>query len=314
MDKLRLPEALENSQRVLVAGAGGGFDVYAGLPIYERLRSLGKKVFLANLSFVCLGTTGAQPLTRALYVVESSTTGQDFYFPERTLAQFLSRRGENVQIYAFEKLGVAPIREGYSHLVQSLGLDAIVLVDGGTDILLRGDEAGLGTPAEDMASLAAVAAMNVPTRIVACVGFGVDTYHGVCHANWLENVAALTAEGAFFGATALLQRMPEVRLYLDAVNAADMATSRQPSIVNGSIASAIEGHFGDYHRNPRTESSKLFINPLMSLLWAFDLPAVARRNLYLDRLADTETNWDIHLAIAQFSETVRHRPWEAIPH
>lgn len=314
MDKLRLPEALENSQRVLVAGAGGGFDVYADLPIYERLRSLGKKVFLANLSFVCLGTTGAQPLTRALYVVESSTTGQDSYFPERTLAQFLSRRGENVQIYAFEKLGVAPIREGYSHLVQSLGLDAIVLVDGGTDILLRGDEAGLGTPAEDMASLAAVAAMNVPTRIVACVGFGVDTYHGVCHANWLENVAALTAEGAFLGATALLQRMPEVRLYLDAVNAADMATSRQPSIVNGSIASAIEGHFGDYHRNPRTENSKLFINPLMSLLWAFDLPAVARRNLYLDRLADTETNWDIHLAIAQFSETVRHRPWEAIPH
>jgi hypothetical protein len=314
MDELRLPSAIENSQRVLVAGAGGGFDVYAGLPIYERLRLLGKNVFLANLSFVSLGTTGAQPLTRALYAVEPTTTGQDFYFPERTLAQFLSRRGENVTVYAFEKLGVAPIREGYKHLVQELGLDAIVLVDGGTDILLRGDEAGLGTPAEDMASLAAVAATNVLARIVACVGFGVDTYHGVCHANWLENVAALSAEGAFLGATALLERMPEVRLYLDAVNFADMVTPKQPSIVSGSIVSAIEGRFGDYHRNPRTQSSKLFINPLMSLLWAFDLAAVARRNLYLDRLADTETSWDIHLAIERFGETVRRRPWEAIPH
>jgi len=314
MDELRLPSAIENSQRVLVAGAGGGFDVYAGLPIYERLRSLGKKVFLANLSFVCLGTTSAQGLTRALYAVEPTTTGQDLYFPERTLAQFLSRRGENVRIFAFEKLGVAPIREGYTQLVESLGLDAIVLVDGGTDILLRGDEASLGTPAEDMASLAAVAAMNVPTRIVACVGFGIDAYHGVCHANWLENVAALTAEGAFLGATALLERMPEVRLYLDAVNAAEMTTSRQPSIVNGSIVSAIEGRFGDYHRNPRTQSSTLFINPLMSLLWAFDLAAVARRNLYLDRLADTETNWDVHLAIEHFCEIVRRRPWETIPH
>jgi hypothetical protein len=314
MDELRLPSALENSQRVLVAGAGGGFDVYAGLPIYERLRSLGKQVFLANLSFVCLEATDAQALTRALYAVEPTTTGADVYFPERTLAQFLSRRGENVRIYAFEKLGVRPVREGYTHLAQSLNLDAIVLIDGGTDILLRGDEAGLGTPAEDMTSLAAVAAINVPTRIVACVGFGVDAYHGVCHANWLENVAALTADGAFLGATALLERMPEVRLYLDAVSAADMATPWQPSIVNGSIASAIEGHFGDYHRSSRTHSSKLFINPLMSLLWIFDLAAVARRNLYLDRLEDTETNWDVHLAIAHFCETVRRRPWESIPH
>src|ERR1700687_3610039 len=126
MDELRLPSVVENSQCVLVAGAGGGFDVFAGLPIYERLRLLGKQVFLANLSFVSLGNTGAKALTRALFEVEASTTGQDFYFPERTLAQFLSRRGENVKVFAFEKLGVAPIREGYTHLVQSLGLDAIV--------------------------------------------------------------------------------------------------------------------------------------------------------------------------------------------
>jgi hypothetical protein len=314
MDELRLPSAIENSQRILVAGAGGGFDVYAGLPVYERLRLLGKKVYLANLSFVSLGATNAHALTRGLYAVEPGTNGQDLYFPERTLAQYLSRRGEDVRVYAFEKLGVAPIREGYAHLVQSLGLDAIVLVDGGTDILLRGDEAGLGTPSEDMASLAAVAAMDVPTRVVVCVGFGVDTYHGVCHANWLENVAALTADGAFLGATALLERMPEVRLYLDAVNAADMTTRERPSIVNGSIASAIQGHFGDYHRNQRTQSSKLFISPLMSFLWAFDLAAVAGRNLYLDRLEDTETIRDVHLAIEYFRETVRCRPWQARPH
>lgn len=30
MDDLRLPSFLERSSRVLVAGAGGGFDVYAG--------------------------------------------------------------------------------------------------------------------------------------------------------------------------------------------------------------------------------------------------------------------------------------------
>lgn len=314
MNKLQLPSSLENSQRILVSGAGGGFDVYAGLPIYERLRCLGKQVFLSNLSFTLLEATDAVMLTRALYVVEPKTKGADAYFPERTLSQFLSRSGDTVGVYTIAKLGVAPVREAYEYLVQSLHLDAVVLVDGGTDILLRGDEQSLGTPAEDMTSLAAVAAIKLPTRIIACVGFGVDTYHGVCHANWLENAAALNAENALLEVTAMLKSMPEVQLYLRAVEAAEYGSLPQPSIVNSSIASAIEGHFGDYHRGPRTRDSTLFINPLMSLLWMFDLGAVARRNLYLSRLAATQSIWDVHRTIADFHSTVRHRPTQNIPH
>ena len=53
-----------------------------------------------------------------------------------------------------------PLREAYRALIAHHGIDAIVLVDGGTDILMRGDEAGLGTPEEDMLSLAAVAGLD----------------------------------------------------------------------------------------------------------------------------------------------------------
>jgi hypothetical protein len=315
MDDLRLPKTLESSERILVAGAGGGFDVYAGLPLYERLRSLGKRAFLANVSFSYLGGTDAKQLTRALYAVEATSSGDASYFPERTLARFLARRGEAATVYALDKLGVAPVRDAYAHLARSLELDAVVLVDGGTDILLRGDEAGLGTPTEDMTSLAAVAALeHVPARVVACVGFGIDAFHGVCHAHWLENVAALAAEGAFLGAQALVDRMPEVRLYLDAVADAEKATPGQASIVNGSVASAIEGRFGDAHRSERTRGSTLFINPLMALLWTFDLAAVARRNLYLSALRDTEDVWDVQDIIQAFRERVRPRTRTAIPH
>jgi hypothetical protein len=314
MDELRLPRALEASRRILVAGAGGGFDVYAGLPVYERLRSLGRDVFLANLSFTYLPGTNARKLTSALYAVDAATGGGDGYFPERTLSRFLARGGQDATVFAFDKVGVVPVREGYEHLVKQLQLDAIVLVDGGTDILMRGDEAGLGTPAEDMTSLAAVAALDVPVRLVACVGFGVDAYHGVCHAHWLENVAALAKEGALLGATALVEQMPEVRRYLDAVADAAAATPGRPSIVNGSIASAIEGHFGDHHRSIRTAGNTLFINPLMTLLWMFDLPAVARRSLYLDQLAATDSIWDVQGAIEAFRDEVRPRRRVPIPH
>src|SRR5260370_40342099 len=50
--------ALDGARRVLVAGAGGGFDVFCGLPLYFALRDAGRQVFLANLSFAPLHRVG----------------------------------------------------------------------------------------------------------------------------------------------------------------------------------------------------------------------------------------------------------------
>jgi len=36
---------------IIIAGAGGGYDIFCGLPLYFALKTLGKKVFLANLTF-----------------------------------------------------------------------------------------------------------------------------------------------------------------------------------------------------------------------------------------------------------------------
>lgn len=51
--QLNLPilEQLASCERILIAGAGGGFDIFAGLPLYFTLRELGKTVHLANFSF-----------------------------------------------------------------------------------------------------------------------------------------------------------------------------------------------------------------------------------------------------------------------
>src|SRR4051794_2770789 len=42
--------ALSKARRVLIAGAGGGFDVYAGLPLAIALWDADVEVYLANLS------------------------------------------------------------------------------------------------------------------------------------------------------------------------------------------------------------------------------------------------------------------------
>jgi hypothetical protein len=138
-------------------------------------------------------------------------------------------------------------------------------------------------------------------------------YHGVCRAHFLENVAALTRAGGFLGAFSLLPGMPEAEAFVDAVAFAQERTGR-PSIVNGSIAAAVRGEFGDVQFTARTRGSELFINPLMALYFGFDLQAVAERSLYLPLLEGTRTIFDVALRIEAFRHTVAVRPRRPIPH
>lgn len=309
---------LRGAQRVLVAGAGGGFDIYAGLPLALALRSAGKEVHLANLSFADLyGLATDVWLDRDVAAVRPDTVARGDYFPELALSRWLERQGLPSTVYAFPRSGVQPLRDAYRTLLDHLGpVDAIVLVDGGTDILLRGDEHGLGTPEEDMASLAAVAGLDaIPERLVACLGFGVDAYHGVNHALVLENLAALDREGGYLGAFSLPRESREGALYLDAVAHAQESTPGHPSIVNGSVAAAVRGDFGDVRFTERTRNSELFVNPLMALYFCVDAPTLARHNLYLDRLENTALMRQISSVIAEFrDELPRQRPPRAYPH
>ncbi|MEO8338057.1 MAG: DUF1152 domain-containing protein [bacterium] len=304
---------LANCERILIAGAGGGFDVYAGLPLAHALWRRGQTVHLANLSFTNLAESDAGRLTPALCVVTPETTGPD-YFPERALSQFLSGEGLPSTVHAFSRVGVRQLLVAYKALAAQLALDAIVLVDGGTDLLMFGDEEGLGTPIEDMTSLAAVGQLRIAHRHVACVGFGIDAYHGVCHSHFLENVAALESDGAYHGAFSIPRSTAEGALYLKAVAHAERHHRDHPSIVNGSIAAALEGKFGDVQFSQRTAGTELFINPLMGIYFTFDLMGLCHRNQYLRELVDAPSVFHVEAIISAHHRQVVHRARRLIPH
>lgn len=312
---LPLFERLEGCRNVLVAGGGGGFDVYAGLPLAFALASAGATVHLANLSFSALDAPESW-IAPGLAEVRAATPGAGDYFPERTLARWLSARGHDQPVYAFARTGVLPLRESYRLLADRLELDAVVLVDGGTDILMRGDESRIGTPEEDMASLAAVRDLtDVPVRIVTCLGFGIDYYHGVSHALVLENIAALIRSGHYLGAFSIPPDSPEALAYLDAVDHARRTTPTRPSIVNGQIAAAIRGEVGNSQFTTRTAGSDLFINPLMEMYFSFDLEGLAQNVAYLDALADTRTRAQVSLAIETYRYDIdEYRAARPFPH
>ncbi|MHA6764336.1 DUF1152 domain-containing protein [Streptacidiphilus sp. PAMC 29251] len=309
---------LRDARRILVAGAGGGFDIYAGLPLALALRASGKEVHLANLSFADLdGLDLGVWLAPDVAAIRPGTVARGDYFPERSLARWLELQGMPSTVHALSRTGVAPLRAAYRALVDQLGgVDAIVLVDGGTDILMRGDESGLGTPEEDMASLGAVSGMpEIPQRLVSCLGFGIDAFHGVNHVQVLENLAALERDGAYLGALSIPRDSREGALYLDAVAHAQASTPTHPSIVNGSIAAALRGEVGDVQFTERTSRSELFVNPLMAVYFTVDLVGLAERNLYLGLLERTQLTRQISSLVESFREGLpAWRPPRMFPH
>jgi len=285
-----LLEQLGPCERVLLVGAGGGYDVYCGLPLFHWLRARGKTAFLASLSF------------RGGPLEEVNRPGSQ---PEECLSQFLQE-----PVYRFGAGGTQEIFAHYKQLSESLNLDALVLVDGGTDSLLRGDEPGLGSPGEDVASLAAAHLLDLPTKLLACLGFGLDAHHHVCHAYVLEAAADLTESGDFLGAFSLLPHMQELQLLADAVEFVKNHPGTRPSIIAGSVVAAANGQFGDVHVSPRTRGSLLLINPLMAMYWGFRVDGLAKRCLYLNQIVNTQSRGEITQAIHRFREGITLRPWK----
>ncbi len=313
---MRIPffNELDGAKNILIAGAGGGFDVFCGLPLYFWLKKAGKTVHLANLSSGALGFCDAENPVPALWRITAQTAATK-YFPEMHLSAWLTERQGETPIFAIAPAGARPVSAAYEWLARTFQPDALILVDGGTDSLMRGDEAGLATPEGDAVSLLAASALqNIPTKLLVCLGFGIDAHGGVCHAHFLENVAALAVQDAYLGAWSLVHGTEEFQFYQEACEFTFARLPQQPSIVNTSIIAAVSGNFGDVHPTRRTEGSKLFINPLLGLYWGFCLDGVARRSLYLDQIRNTETAEEVALAIERFRDSLPTiRPWTAIP-
>lgn len=228
-------QRLRGSRHVLLAGAGGGFDVYAALPLAIALRDAGIESSLASLSFAHLDVLGVDHwLEPSLAVIRPDTPGAfDDYFPERSLARWLETNDLPATVYAFPKTGVQPLRAAYRALLDHLNADAVVLVDGGTDLLLRGDESGLGTPEEDMASLAALHGLDAPIKLAAALGFGIDAHHGVNHAQVLENIAAIDRNGGYLGAFSIPARADPARFISTRLNTLTAPQPRTPPSCTG---------------------------------------------------------------------------------
>lgn len=301
--------ALPPGSRVLLAGAGGGYDVLGAVPLLVELEALGHEVHLGSVTFSDPKLLdGSVEEAQGCFVVHPDGAAEDIYCPEAWLARWLTRRaGATRVVRAWEKTGAAPLRDHLAALREGLHLDAVVLVDGGIDAILRGDETVLGTPEEDLVSLAAARNAGIAHRFMACVGFGAELRDGIPHAQVLERIAELAAVGGYRGASALVPGTRAGDAYRQAVEYVfehQMQVHR--SHVQKIVLEAMAGGFGSSGPN-------VWLSPLLSLYWHFDLDAVADTHLFLDDLRDTRTIGEVTLLIEGLRHGIVSRERSAIP-
>ena len=305
-------ETISKSRHVLLAGAGGGFDIASGIPLYLYLRRCGIQVTLANLSFSQLQFSDCKEISCLAYRVCLDSSDLP-YFPEKHILEWLQARGELPSMYAFSNsIGVNPLRAAYENIVNIHEIDTLVVVDGGTDSLMFGDEHGVGTIVEDACSIVAANSLGIERSYLIADGFGVENYHGLNHHACLENMAALTKANAFLGAYSLSSEMSDGLAYLQLIEYLNSKNSRV-SIVANSIASAMKGEFGDFHFTHRTEKSEQFISPLMSIFWHYKLSAIAERITFRSRIEETQTMDEVAQAFSLHRAMNTRRPKKLIP-
>lgn len=141
-------------------------------------------------------------------LVDAKTKMSNNYQPERGYCQFLDEEYASDaphSMYACyaRDWTIKRLTGAYKFLIDRHNVDALVIIDGGTDSMVRGHEDGtLGDPLEDAVSLGAASQMSgLKCKLLISVGFGADRFNGVSDEVSLAALAELTKLGAFRGST-----------------------------------------------------------------------------------------------------------------
>ena len=300
---------LTGMKHALLVGAGGGYDILGAVALMTARALREVPVTLASLTFTSvkdLPEAQAHDEAGTLWPLAEGNARSDLYCPEAWLAGWLQAQGRGDRVWCLRKAGVEPLRCALQLLADHCGADTLILVDGGVDLILRGDETSIGTPTEDLAMLAAARRVRVGRRLVACLGFGSELRDGIRHAQALARMAELRRLGGFLGASMLDEATAEGRAYASALaHVQDHQQGVRTSHVQRVVLGSARGEFGG--------EGDVWLSPLSALVWYFDLDHVADSHLFLQHLDGTETAFEVTVRIQACRRDLRIQEASSIP-
>ena len=282
----RLASLLNEGERFLVGGLGGGCDIGSALLMAFALALMDKEIYLCGVH-----RSDVRALRRAELVEEHgirclAKVGPASYWhrperlPEPVVAELLTLdryglklpglRGERVFVISRSQ-GVSQIAKALAFLKDSLGLDGIILVDGGGDSLVFGHEPALATAIGDAMTIAALSDIDSAIQGVVALGADVEIPLKIL----LSNLRELGKKGALLGGL-----RPEGRARALFLKASSILLSRIRSNSLNIFYLSVRGFRGTM----RVRRAWLKITPLQAYTFLMDPKAVAEHS-YLVKLA-----------------------------
>lgn len=317
-----------NIKNILLCGCGGGFDFVHSLLLYPELKRLGKQIIIGSYSFGEAQHIGNpaeivfQEGNALAKRVSARSIPPSYYCPEVHVCSYLDRVYPDTAphfVYAYyaRAFTVPSLTRFYQQLVESHQIDALILVDGGSDSLMVGDEEGLGDPIEDAVSVATVAGLdNLKLKLLISVGLGCDRFNHVSDAASLRAVSELTASGGFLGSIGLEAQNQAFQFYKSCVEHIYQHQQFR-SVIASSIIAAGEGNFSNLNIPEsvaeRVASEQYYLWYLMAILWAFDVDKVAERSLIVEWIHDQESVLECYAAMVQARRRMSLRQVENLP-
>lgn len=232
--------------RVLLHGCGGGFDIFNGFFLMRELKRRGHEIHLANYTFTD-DLHRYNPTDSMIVRItghELRTKKNAAYFPEADLA-----RQTGQPVYAVRLHGPARVLPELQALCDRLAIDSIVLVDGGHDAIIFGDEREWGSPLEDTCSIIIASQLRVPhSKFVVCISAPTENM------DWpLFETRAATLCSQWTPANDEDTKDFEALL--------DVTAPETRSIPNECILACLRGHRAAHYENPRLKE-RLGDNPI----------------------------------------------------
>jgi len=254
--------------KVLVVGIGGGGDVVSAATLALWLRRYGLETFIGSIAwerFVIDPVPGpipfnsfynAEKLSEHILVANRDTyvvRGSKEFKPQVSLVS----EAINEPVYVFDLWkGVNGYREGVRELIEYLGIDAVIALDVGGDVLAKGNEDNLWSPLADSMGLACFNSFK--DTVLAVHGIGSD---GELDPDYLlSRIALIAREGGLLGAKGLTSY--EADLLEKILSKANSEASRIPLL-------AYRGYYGEHVM--RLGTRKIHVTPLQAITFYLDI-------------------------------------------
>lgn len=218
-------------------------------------------------------------------------------------------------LFFFQKV-IKDLVRLYEKIKETHEIDTIVMFDGGSDSLMKGNEQGLGDPLEDSVSVGAASLLTDVKKLLFSVGFGADRYNGVSDFASMRAIAEVTKEGGFYGSMSVERDSIGFKFYKECVKTI-YEQQKFRSVLTSLVISAGQGNFGfiipEDCGNRITREGQVLVWPLMATLFCFDIDVVAKRSLTIEWIKDCKSVMEMRVCLDKGRKSIEIMQEENFP-